>query len=157
VNELELIRSQLRTEAERVSDVARACAAAGATEGLRQVGVEYLVFVLTRFDARDQRLAEQSSVQPSSLERIISLGGTSREALAKLAAATAGEGAKSDRWSAFAEFCDGPWRFRRDAIDALHQQTNLRIAAWRAVSCVDADSILEERTRYARVQARLSP
>jgi hypothetical protein len=162
VNELELIRSQLRTERERVSDVARACATAGATEGLRQVGAEYLVFMLNRFDERDQRLAEQSSVQPSSLDQIISLGGTSREALAKLAAATAaaatvGEGAKADRWSAFAQFCAGPWRLRRDAIDALHQQTILRIAQWRAVSCVDADSILEERTRYARVQAKLSP
>lgn len=151
MNELELIRSQLRAERERVSDVARACAAAAATEGLRQAGVEYLVFVLTRFDERDQRLAEQAA--PSSLEQIISRGGSSREALAKLAAATTGDSA-SDRWGAFAEFCDGPWRLRRDAIDAL-QQTNLRIADWRAVSFVDADSILEERTRYANVQAKL--
>lgn len=153
MNELELLRSQLRVERERVSDVARACAAAGATEELRQAGVEYLVFVLTRFDERDQRLAEQPSAAPTSLEQIISRGGSSREALAKLAAATTG-GSASDRWGAFAEFCDGPWRLRRDAIDAL-QQTNLRIADWRAVSFVDADSILEERTRYANVQAKL--
>jgi hypothetical protein len=154
MNELELIRSQLCAERERVGDVARACAAAGATEELRQAAVEYLVFVLTRFDERDQRLAEQSSTQPSSLDQIISRDGTSRAALAKLAAATAGDGAKADGWGAFAEFCDGPWRLRRDAIDAI-QQTNLRIADWRAVCFVDADSILEERARYARVQAKL--
>lgn len=167
MNELDLIRGQLRTERERVGEVARACASAGATEGLRQAGVEYLVFVLTRFDERDQRLAEHASAQPPALQpeddvspvpspdQILSRAGSSREALARLAAATdsAGE-AKADRWRAFAEFCDGPWRLRRDAIDAF-QQKHLRIADWRAVSFVDADSILEERARHARVQAKL--
>jgi len=162
MNELELIRGQLRAERERVSDIARACAAAGATEGLRQVAVEYLVFVLTRFDERDQRLAEQWSAQPSSLDQTIPRQGSSREALARLEAAVAGDdddddqdnGEQADRWSAFAEFCENPWRLRRDAIDAL-QQTKLRIADWRTVSFVDADSILEERTRYTRVQGKL--
>jgi hypothetical protein len=153
VNELELIRSQLRTERERVSEIARACAAAGATEELRQAAVEYLVFVLTRFDERDQRLAEHWNAQPSSLDETIARGGSSREALARLEAATTSDGAQADRWRAFAEFCEGPWRLRRDAIEAL-QQTKLRIADWRTVSFVDADSILEERTRYARVQAK---
>jgi len=154
VNELELIRAQLRAERERVGDVARACAAAGATEGLRQAAVAYLVFVLTRFDERDQRLAEQWSAGLSCLDQSIPRAGSSREALAKLASATDGEGAQADRWGAFAQFCDGPWRSRREAIDAL-QQKSLRIADWRTVSCVDADSIVAERTRYARVEAQL--
>jgi hypothetical protein len=41
---------------------------------------------------------------------------------------------------------------RRDAIDSL-QQAHLRVTDWRAVSFVDADSIVEERTRYSRVQS----
>lgn len=154
MNELELIRNQLGAERERVSEVARACAAAGATEALRQVAVEYLVFVLTRFDERDRKLTEQRSARAAALDQAIAGSGSSREMLAKLAAATSDDGAHADRWVAFAGLCEGPWRLRRDAIDAL-QQTNLRIADWRTVSCVDADSILEERTRYARVQAKL--
>ena len=154
MNELELIRGQLRTERERVIEIARAFAAAGATKELQQAAVEYLVFVLTRFDERDQRLAEHWNTQPSSLDATIAKGGSSREALAKLEGATTSGGAQADRWRAFAEFCEGPWRLRRDAIDAL-QQTKLRIADWRTVSFVDADSILEERTRYTRVQGKL--
>lgn len=156
MNELELIRNQLSTERSRVAVVARACAAPGASAGLREAAVDYLVFVLTRFDERDQRLAEQVPAQSFVSGALVSQGGTSREALAKLAATLAepGDAGKTQRWSAFSQFLDGPWSQRRTALDAL-QQKSLRIADWRAVSCVDADSIVEERTRYTRVEAQL--
>ena len=163
MNELELIRNQLRTERIRVTDIAHACAAPGASAGLREAAVDYLVFVLTRFDERDQRLAEHYQAQPSAsgsqrqeLDRLMCQSGTSREALGKLEAALAepDDSARAQRWSAFGQFSEGPWRERREAIDAL-QQRSLHIADWRAVSFVDADSIVEERTRYARVEAQL--
>jgi len=168
VNELDLIRDQLRAERTRATEVALACAASGTSEGLRQASVDYLVFVLTRFEERDQRLAEQYRGRPPSdpqrrtLEEIVSRSGTSREALAKLEAAlvsdTAGGSTPVDRkqrWVEFGEFFVGPWRSRRDAIDALQERIP-RVADWRAISFVDADSIMEERTRYAHVQPSLS-
>jgi len=122
--------------------------------------VDYLVFVLTRFEERDQMLAEQyrSRLAPSDPARreadeILSRPGTSREALATLEAALGSgqDGATGPQlWIAFAQFVEGPWRSRRDAIDALLER-NTRVADWRAVSFVDADSIVEERARYARV------
>jgi hypothetical protein len=164
MNELDLIRSQLRSERDRATEVALACAAPGATEALRQAALDYLVFVLTRFEERDQMLAEQYHARLSAsdplrrqVDEIVSRTGTSREALAKLEAALA-SGAHATRdgsWNAFGTFFEGPWRVRRDAIDAL-QETNARVADWRAVSFVDADSILEERSRYARVNAERS-
>jgi hypothetical protein len=162
MNELDLIRSQLRTERNRVIEVALACAAAGATDTFRQMGLDYLVFVLTRFEERDQMLAEQyrarlsaSDPQRREVDEIMSRSGTSREALAKLEAALGGgasDKSSAERWSAFGQFFEGPWRLRREAIDAL-QERNPRVADWRAVSFVDADSILEERTRFARLHA----
>ncbi len=163
MNELELIRNQLRAERTRVTRVALACASPQATAAFRQSCVEYLVFVLTRFEERDQMLADQYRARsaPSDptrrqLEEIMSRSGTSREALAKLEVALKDSGPTSNRhWSDFGGFFVGPWRTRRDALDAL-QEHNSRVADWRAVSFVDADSIMEERTRYARVEPDLS-
>jgi hypothetical protein len=160
MNELDLIRRQLHSERSRVREVALASTAPGATTALRQPAVDYLVFVLTRFEERDQMLAEQyrSRLAPSDPARreadeILSRPGTSREALATLEAALgSGQDAATgpQLWIAFAQFVEGPWRSRRDAIDALLER-NTRVADWRAVSFVDADSIVEERARYARV------
>ena len=160
MNELDLIRRQLRSERSRVIEVALACAAPDASPPLRQAALDYLVFVLTRFEERDQRLIEQyrggfaaSDPVQREADEILSRSGTSREVLTRLEAAlgSATDGAMDTRlWGAFAQFVDGPWRSRRDAIDALLER-NTRVADWRAVSFVDADSFLEERARYARV------
>ena len=50
----------------------------------------------------------------------------------------------------FAQYFDGPWASRRDALDALLACNN-RPTEWRLIGGIDADSILEERARYARV------
>jgi len=174
VNELQLIRHQLRSERNRAGELAAAFATAGAGDGsaFRQTCVDYLVFVLTRFEERDQMLTDlirarfaESDATRMSLHDALARPGASREALTKLEAALGATPAASAPRSAasaadvdatraaeFAAYLAGAWRMRRDAIDSL-QEAHLGIADWRAVSFVDADSIMEERTRYARVQS----
>jgi hypothetical protein len=164
VNELQLIRNQLTAERNRAAELAAAITApsAGTGSAFRQACVDYLVFVLTRFEERDQMLADllrarfaESDATRKALQDALARPGASRQALTKLEAALGGtspappSGAQA---SEFAAYFDGPWRMRRDAIDSL-QQAHLRVTDWRAVSFVDADSIVEERTRYSRVQS----
>lgn len=161
MNELELIRDQLRTERSHATEVALACAAEASADGagshdLRQARVDFLVCVLTRFEERDQMLAElfrahlpESGAIRQQLDQTLSRSGTSREALVSLEGALAGRCS----WREFADFVQGPWLARRNAIEAL-QQTHARVPELRAVSFVDADSILEERARYARARAK---
>ena len=152
MNELQLIRNQLLSERARVTEVAAAVASAQAYGGeiggneFRQAAVEYLVLVLTRFEERDQLLLERAPApQP-----LASLPGSSREALTKLEAALAS--GTPQPWGDFLAHIDGAWRARRDAFDAVLER-NSRVTDWRAISFVDADSILDERARYARVQS----
>jgi len=178
VNELQVIRNQLTTERNRAVELAAAfgtdsggpAGGAGAGPGagadkrdaVRQASVEYLVFVLTRFEERDQMLADllrgrfaESDATRKALQDALARPGASREALARLEAALGaerGEPANAARASEFAAYFAGPWRMRRDAIDSL-QEAHLRVTELRAASFVDADSIVEERTRYARVQS----
>jgi hypothetical protein len=181
MNEIQLIRNQLAAERQHASAVANACASAlgraatreltGATElaELRQAGVEYLVCVLAWFEERDQRLSDfaRARLAPEdparhALEEVLARPGRSRDALEKLEAAFAGAGAGTAPraapalWQEFAEYFNSTWSVRRDAVDGL-LAPSLRAADWRAVAGIDADSILEERQRYARVCATLAP
>jgi hypothetical protein len=180
MNEIELIRNQLAAERAHASAVANACAAAlglaAAAERassleltqFRQACVEYLVCVLAWFEERDQRLADfarayRANQGPSqlALEQVLAQPGRSREALEKLdaacaaltAAATSG-GSAQQSWQEFAHYFNEVWTARREAVDAL-LAPNPRVSDWRAVAGIDADSILEERQRYARVGATL--
>lgn len=177
MNEIQLIRKQLAGERQRASAVANACATALAgvaadavTSGsplaeFREACVEYLVCVLAWFEERDQRLADllRARLKPEdlvrhTLEEVLACRGRSREALEKLEAAVAGVGAARGRhgWQEFVQYFDSVWSARRDALDAL-VAADSRPADWRAVAGIDADSILEERRRYALVCARLPP
>ncbi len=177
MNEIELIRTQLLTERTHAAQVAHACATAiGAgqadetddTRAFRDACVSYLVWVLARFEQRDQLLAERlqtlpgadgaprNDAWPSGLGEAAARPGTSREALAKLEAALGATRPEAARlaWQAFAQFFQSVWNERRTAIeDRLTRLT--AVAGWRAVCAVDADSILEERSRYAAVLARI--
>jgi hypothetical protein len=184
MNEIQLLRTELATERAHVSAVANACAsalggAAGAPAAgsplaqFLQASVEYLVCVLAWFEERDQRLTDLARALPeaperSALEEALARPGRSREALAKLEAAcarsvapvagpasAAGDAAQR-RWQEFAQYFNGTWSVRRDALEAL-LAGNPRPGDWRAVCGIDADSILEERRRYAQVYARLPP
>jgi len=195
MNEVELIRGQLTLEKQHAAEVARACASALAAAGssgierlasleaFRQAGVEYLVWMLSRFEEREQvfhdllrgrfpaedpdRSAAEGiprSAAPGAtwdnrraVETALALPGTSREALAKLETAlgvTVDSDSAAGRWTDFLRFFSGAWSARRDEIDRLFER-QAKVADWRTVSDIDADSIVDERSRYARVKATL--
>jgi hypothetical protein len=161
VNEIRLLRVQLATERLHVGAVASACATAwsGAAD-LRAAGGDYLLCVLGWFDTRDQRLRELLRTRPDisgperqGFEDALAQAGGSDAALEKLQAA---QGGPSLAWQALAQFVDTVWDRRREAIDAL-LATITRPAHWRAIAAIDADSILEERQRFERVNAACPP
>jgi hypothetical protein len=177
MNEIQTLRNQLDTEHRHVREVVRACAAAhGAPRGMTdaaalaafsQACAEYLECLLGWFEARDQRLAGLYAALPADdpgRRALAALGerGSGAEALKRLAAGAAPErGTATDRsaagrWQELAQFVAGAWDGRREAIDAL-LASNPRVTYWRTFSRVDADSIVEERSRYARVRATLPP
>jgi len=178
MNEVELIRHQLALERAHVGAVADACANAmerdtGALATVDSPGdfrgacIEYLACVLAWFEERDQRLAELLEMRVGAAEparrtfaEALARPGRSREALAKLEAACAGTTASGSAgrpgWREFAEYFNGVWSTRRDALDAL-LATNSRATDWRTFGGIDADSILEERRRYAQVCAQVPP
>jgi hypothetical protein len=173
MNEVELIRAQLSVERRHASDVTRALSAVASRSGdglataqdFRQAGVDYLVWTLSRFEEREQTFHDllRSRASPDDAERravesALGKTGTSREALAKLETALGSPpGADSERlgrWADFQQFFAGAWSARRDALDKLFTQ-QATVSDWRAVSGIDADSIFDERSRYARVRAAL--
>jgi len=179
MNEIQLIRNQLAAERQRASAVVSACASAldraedntvpsgSPLEQFRRACVEYLVCVLTWFEERDQRLADlaHTRLPPNdgasrALGEVLAQRGRSRETLEKLAAAfaatraTDGDGGPQQSWRAFAEYFNSVWDARRAALEAL-LAPNRRVSDWRSVGGIDADSILEERRRYARVGSLL--
>jgi hypothetical protein len=176
MNEVELIRGQLTVERQHAADVAKAAASALAAaaslgterlaslEAFRQAGVEYLVWILTRFEEREQVFHDllrsrfpAEDPNRRAVEAALALPGTSREALAKLETAlgpTADSDSTGARWTDFLRFFSGVWSARRDEIDRLFER-QAKVADWRAVSDIDADSIVDERSRYARVKATL--
>ena len=177
MNEVELIRNQLALERAHVGAVANACANAiqgdsravltgDSLEQFRRACVEYLACVLAWFEERDQRLTDLLTGSPSTdptrgaLQEALGRHGRGREALAMLEAACAGSSAAASAgrqgWQEFAEYFNGVWSTRRDALDAL-LATNSRATDWRTFGGIDADSILEERRRYAQVCAQVPP
>jgi hypothetical protein len=212
MNEVELIRGQLTLERQHAAEVARACASAlevagspgterlASLEAFRQAGVDYLVWMLSRFEEREQVFHDllrgrcpTEDPNRRAVETALALPGTSREALAKLeaalgptvesgsTAAPAGDslapaggsfadrsvagrsvapagdslaGRSVARWSDFLRFFSGAWSARRDEIDRLFER-QAKVTDWRTVSDIDADSIVDERSRYARVKATL--
>ena len=178
MNEVEIIRSQVAAEQSHAAAVAKACAAvfgsesaaaassAEATAPFREACVSYLVAVLARFEERDQTLSDllaarqrlASAPAAASLRHLASLiapSGTSREALARLEAALAAGESSTARaaWQEFTRFFDSAWAPRRAALDGALAEY-LGIADLRAVYAIDADSMLDERTQYARVAAQ---
>ena len=175
MNEVELIRRQLGVERQHAAAVSQACAsalAAAASQGpdrlapleaFRQASVEYLVWILSRFEEREQvfqdlvrnRLAADDPNR-RAVETAFALPGTSREALARLETALGATGGTdtTTRWTDFLRFFSSAWSARRDEIDRLFER-QAKITDWRTVSDIDADSIVDERSRYARVKATL--
>lgn len=180
MNELEIIRAQLAVEQSHAAEVANACAAILGSTGaiasppeasslFREACVSYLVWVLARFEERDQTLSELLATRQSQassaaaagmrhLGGLVSRSGTSREALSRLEAALAAGDSQAARagWQEFARFFNSAWIPRRVALEGALAE-HLGVADWRAVCAIDADSMLDERRRYARVAAQLPP
>ena len=179
MNEVELIRNQLARERTHAGAVAKVCATAmqgEATAGaasdalgqFRRACVDYLACVLAWFEERDQRLTDLLQTRPRSsdparrsFEEVLARPGRSREVLAKLEAACAGStasgsAARRQGWWEFGEYFNAVWSTRRDALDAL-LSTNSRATDWRTFGGIDADSIIEERRRYAQVRSQVPP
>ncbi|HVW67573.1 MAG TPA: hypothetical protein VHB68_01305, partial [Steroidobacteraceae bacterium] len=163
--------SQLDLEKQHAASVSRACAsalAAASTQGgspapgladFRQACVDYLVWILTRFEEREQVFHDllrarlpSDDPQRRAAEGALATAGSSREALAKLETALGSDG--TARWNDFLQFFTQAWSQRRDELDRLFAQ-HAKTTDWRTVSAIDADSIFDERHRYARVQAAL--
>ena len=177
MNEIQLIRNQLALERAHASAVANACAAALPADGaeasesvgaFRRASVAYLACVLAWFEERDQRVVDLVQVRFAAadpvrraFEEVLARPGRSRDALARLEAACRGSETSAgtrgvQAWSAFSDYFNGVWSTRREALDALLASSN-RAADWRALAGIDADSILEERRRYAMVVAQAPP
>ncbi len=168
MNEVGLIRAQLSLERQHALEVGRALAAANSSggetnvpDGFRQASVEYLVWILSRFEEREQvfhdllraRFAADDTNR-RTVEAALALPGTSREALAKLetALATDSNTLQPQRWIDFVNFFTGPWSIRRDELDRLFG-SQAKVTDWRTVAAIDADSIFDERRRHSRVSA----
>jgi hypothetical protein len=168
MNEVELIRAQLSLERQHASDVSRALSSAGSSSGgldslqaFRQASVDYLAWILSRFEEREQTFHDllrghlgADDAEKRAVENALALPGTSREALTRLESALAAGAERAGRWTDFQQFFAGPWSTRRDALDKLFAQ-QAKVPDWRAVSGIDADSIFDERSRYARVRAAM--
>lgn len=178
MNEIQIIRSQLAAEQSHAAEVVNACAAVFGSTGsaavssdktalFREACVSYLVWVLSRFEERDQTLSDllasrqsmadgAGSAAARQLGALISRTGTGREALSRLETAfAAGDSAKArEHWQEFARFFESVWAPRRAALEGALAE-HLSVADWRTVCAIDADSILDERNGYARVIAQL--
>ena len=164
MNEIEIIRSQLVVEQCHAAEVANACATVfgspntaaspEATTLFREASVSYLVWVLARFEERDQTLSELPAARP--LASLLTRSGTGREALARLESAlAAGESAgASAGWREFGRFFNSAWVPRRAALAGALAE-HLPVEDLRTVCAIDADSMLDERQRYTRVVAQV--
>jgi hypothetical protein len=164
MNETQLIRRQLALERAHLAAVAQACVQAtaqppapgSALAPFQQACAEYLTCVLGWYAARDRRLSVLAAglgpedPRCARVNEILARSGDSDEAQARLAAA--GDGAV--RWPELVQFLEGPWSARRDALEGLLANDS-RVSDWRQIGGIDADGMLEERTRFARVAALL--
>ncbi len=169
MNETQLIRAQLAREREHLNAVARACAhsfqgasAAALTPGsglqpFHEAATEYLALVLGWYEARDARLARLAATlgaedpRCSTVRELLAREGSSTQALRTLAACR-----DPGSWQALAAFLDGPWSRRRDALEGLLANDS-QAGDWRAIGGIDADGIMEERRRFARIAALIPP
>jgi hypothetical protein len=179
MNESDILLGQLATERTHAAQVANACVAvfgaerdapAAASVAFRDASVGYLAWVLARFEQRDQLLHELieqrrraagatlEDTVPIELGALAAREGTSRQALTRLEQALAADEPEHARaaWRTFGAFFNTLWSARREAVER-HLARLPRIGSWRTVGAIDADSILEERTRYAQVAAHLPP
>ena len=176
MNEQEILRQQVATERRHLAQVRNACEAALAAaleeavlDGFCQCCAGYLVYIVARFNAQDQMHAQllgprlgpaDASFRPMLAELEATLA-SSRSAIARLGKAL--EARRGGRATAsefiletktYIDYFNQVLRRRQNTITPLLERL-YTIVDWRAACMVTADSILEEREQYGRVELRL--
>lgn len=164
MDELTLLREQVATERRHLAAAKAACrealasGAAGPSQAFLRAAGEYLAFAVRRLIAQDQahslllrpRIAREDAGSHAQLDSLDAALKSARAALAAFdAAADPAAAARGLIATLEAELAP-----RRHALTAL-MTAHYSIDDWRVASCVDADSILEERERYAALGAAL--
>jgi hypothetical protein len=179
MNELQLIREQVSTERRHMAEVKNACGTAiergiDTDTGLDefcQACADYLVFILGRFNAQDQahcellrpRLAPDDAANRRILDDLEETLQISRGAIARLAAALDARRAGHMHAPEFVGACRDYVAFFNDVLSRRRHviyhlfDRHYGVEDWRRASFVDADSILDERARYAHVRSKLPP
>ncbi|MGD9599053.1 MAG: hypothetical protein AB7G76_05580 [Steroidobacteraceae bacterium] len=163
MDELTLLRDQVATERRHFAAVKEACRAAlqagGDPAGLAhtcRAAIAYLVYGARRLHAQDHahvlllrpRIAPGDTASHRLLDDLAATLERSRAALQALESAPD----PVPGVAAFLDFVDEVLGRRRHGLEALFQ-AHYSLDDWRAASFVDADSILEERERYAAFRA----
>lgn len=181
MNELAFIRAQVATERRHMAAIRSALTAALAPipdttaasvrDSFFQVCADYLVYSVGRLNAQDQahcdqlrpRVPRSDASAHGALEALQARLEQSRAAIGELSQAlnarrsgsldAAGLAAAAERYVAFYQAVLAPQRHRLSHLLDAHY----RIEDWRSASWVDADSVLEERSRYAACIAQRPP
>ncbi|HZO21852.1 MAG TPA: hypothetical protein VFB37_05050 [Steroidobacteraceae bacterium] len=138
MNEIQIIQQHLAIERQHFAQVVAACTTAlaaprAAHEPLIEACAQYFEFAVTR-------------LQPDAIAA----------ARARLQAARKADPDRlSEHWQAFLQMFTAACNERFATIDELAKR-NESVAQWRNIGRLDAESIVGERERFARVQAGLS-
>ena len=143
MNETDFIRAQLAAERAHLRDILEAVRAATLEVGQARPAADYIEWA-------GQRLVAQLDAHRRALQALPATGADTRAQLARLAGA-AGRLAEHGTGRPLHEVAEqllaalDAWS---DSLDAFAGRT-LRIGHWRQAAHMTADSILEERQRYA--------
>lgn len=167
MDELAILRGQIAAERRHLVAVKAACRAA-LQDGHQTTGLEqfahacraYLLYIGRRLLAQDHahavllrpRLPPGDAANHQLLDDLEATLKQLRTALQALEASTAPVAGLSD----YLAFVDNVLAKRRHSLEPLFA-AHYSIEDWRAAAFVDADSIIEERERYAACQAAAPP
>lgn len=166
MDELTILRGQIGTERRHLAAVGAACRSARALNhtsadalAFSHAARDYLIYIAGRLHAQDLAHARQLRPRVAAGSEAAGLLDDLETTLAELRAGLRSLEDSRDPVagvSAFADFVERVLGRRRDSLEPLFA-SQYTIDDWRAASGVDADSILEERERYAAVRAALPP
>jgi len=167
MDEIAILRGQLATERQHLAAVKKACRAALARggdtpgiDGFARACASYLLHIGRRLLAQDQahtvllrpRVAPGDAANRQLLDDLETTLGQLRSALQALEASAAPVAGLRD----YLDFVDDVLAKRRHVLEPLFA-AHYTVEDWRAAAFVDADSILEERERFAACQAAAPP
>jgi hypothetical protein len=138
MNETDFIRAQLTAERAHLRAILEAVRTGTPNVGQAHAVADYIEWA-------HQRLIAQLDAHRRALGALPATGADTRAQLASIAAAAAGFAPTAERLLALLD----AWS---DSLDSLAGRT-LRVGHWRRAAPLSADTILEERQRYAAARA----